>query len=272
MLFFAAAQLPGRAFCDEEGFMAGGRRAFPVLLADPHEPHFSAQAVWPVSQKVWGDVSLGEYVSLYKHALQGPARFLQLLVGGGVFSRFDLLKTTKDLQVSDYTANLPVELRWDRWSSRLVLYHISSHLGDDYILETGQTRTKYAVDSVKGLCGYDVARGWRLYGGYNFVLRHVGTEHERHAVMGGFEYESRLFGRRRELMAYWANDFQSWERSAWNPQFQSQLGLRLRRSETEPQGMAVFMEFGTGARPFGQFHEQHETRWGLGLRFFFEGR
>ena len=56
------------------------------------------------------------------------------------WSRFDLVSTQKDLQVSDYNASMPLDLKKTAAGiDRGILpYHLRSHLGDDYIKRTGR--------------------------------------------------------------------------------------------------------------------------------------
>jgi len=258
----------GAAQAPEFGLFAQGPRAFPSLIADPREPQLSLRAAVPTSREVQGEVALGELFSVYKWSLGSEDRFIQWLAGGGVFSRFDLLKSTKDLQVSDYTANMPVDVRLNRrWSGRVMPFHISSHLGDDFIVETGRLPRKYSVDSVKTLLALEPDPQWRLYGGYQYVIRSVNENFGRHAVQSGIEWKSAWRGSLPRWQTFAAQDLQSWQRVGWNIQYHAQVGIRLKRTEHASQAMNYYLEFATGRRPFGQFYKEKETLWALGFRF-----
>jgi len=252
---------------DEYGLMARGERAFPPLVADPRELQIALKAVSPINHEIQGEVALGEYFSLYKWRVN-DSMFLQWLAGGGVFSRFNLLKPTKDLKVSDYSANMPVELRVNRqWSFRVMPFHVSSHLGDDFIAETGRMPRKYSVDSLKVLGAYEPTPRWRFYSGYQFIIRSVTENLGRSVLQAGTEWNSAWWGPGPRWQAFAAQDFQTWERIGWNPQYHVQAGIRLKREPTSPQSISWFVEFGAGRRPYGQFYKEKETRWSTGLRF-----
>lgn len=248
------------------GFLPGAHDLFPSLMADPRELQFAARAVLPVDHKLLGEAAMGDYLGLYRWALPFPGQYLQVSVGGGAFGLFDLASTTNDMQVVDFYANLPVDWRKGKWSVRFMPYHTSSHLGDDYLKATDQTTVKHSWDNLLGLVAYEPWNRLRLYGGYTYVMRTLPEGLQRNALQAGFEWHSAWWAHGR-LRGYWANDFQSWQRTQWNPQYNSQWGIKLNRSAGDPRGISVFVEFGTGHQPQGQFYLNKETHWVLGLKF-----
>lgn len=246
-------------------FFPRSHEMFAPLLADPRQVQLALRLVLPVSRKSLGEVAIGHEWGLYQVALPWPDAFLQVSAGGGIFARFDLVADTKDLQVNDFYATLPVDIRVRKWSTRILPYHISSHLGDDYVKNTGILPEKHSVDNVKWLVSYDVSEFWRLYGGYNYIIRTLHVDLGRSAFQTGIEWKSRWWAQHTQL--YWATDFESWQRIAWNPLFNSQLGIRLRQDPQDRQGLAVFIEYAAGHQPHGQFFQSQETHWVFGLRF-----
>jgi hypothetical protein len=251
----------------EYGLLAREPRAFPALEADPREVQLELRAMWPVGQSVQGEVILGEYLSLYKWRLPWQDAYIQWMAGGAVFSRFNLVEDTKDLKVSDYSANMPVDLRAGRWAMRLMPFHVSSHLGDDFIAATGRLPRKYSVDSIKMLASFEPTPAWRIYGGYQYIMRVVHEGYGRNVLQGGLEWHSPWGYRRERLQLYAAGDFQAWERTGWNPMLNIQSGLRVRRDAESRRSMSIFLEFGSGSRQHGQFYQEKETHWGAGLKF-----
>ncbi len=51
----------------------------------------------------------------------------------GVF-QFDLSAPSSDLINTDYVVGVPLSWRSGGWSTRVRLYHQSSHLGDEFLL------------------------------------------------------------------------------------------------------------------------------------------
>lgn len=262
--WLGAAHADGDAYADSYGFLDMRHHAFRSLEADPRELQLSLRDILPVSHKVFGEVAAGTYFSLFTAKLAPDAMF-QWSMGGGIWSRFDLISTQKDLQVSDYNASLPLDFKYGRWASRILPYHLSSHLGDDYIKRTGILGSKYSFDALKLLQAFEPTHNWRLYAGYQYTIRWEHTELGRSMLQSGLEWTSNPWADRR-IETYWANDLQNWERVGWNPIFHTQLGLHFRRDVEAPQKFSFYVEFAAGHREQGQFYADKETHWGLGLK------
>ena len=252
---------------ENDGFLPSGPPVFRPLQADPRELQYALRFVSPVSRKLLGEAAIGQYIGLFQGACSDDTCF-RVDAGGGVFGRFDLADTSNDMETIDWYASIPLDWRHGKWSGRFMLYHTSAHLGDDYLKTHGGEVQKHSWDNLRWLAAYEPCDHLRLYGGYTYTFRTLPQDIGRHSLQGGIEASSRWFSHRHAQL-YWANDFQSWERSAWNPEFTSQAGVRLARSPDLGRSMSVFTEFETGTQPQGQFYLQKETRWNIGIRFDF---
>ena len=132
-----------------DGLFANAKEVFRPLLADPRELQMALRQTTPVSHTNLGDIAVGDYFGLYRWALPWKDSYVQWSVGAGVFARFDLVAVEKTSEVIDYYVTMPVDVRIGKWSTRLMPYHVSSHLGDDYIKQTGILPDKYSFDSYK---------------------------------------------------------------------------------------------------------------------------
>ncbi len=84
---------------------------------------------------------------------------------GGVFSQYNLDTPSDDLINADYLVGPMLTLRRGRVSARLRLYHQSSHLGDEFILnKPGVDRINLSFEPFDGLVAL-TGRWWRLYVG-----------------------------------------------------------------------------------------------------------
>jgi len=251
---------------EHTGLFANAKEVFRPLLADPREIQLALRMVTPVGHKNLGEIAVGDYFGLYRWALPWKDSFLQWSVAGGVFSRFDLVALEKDNQVLDYSANMPVDLRIGKYSLRLMPFHISSHLGDDYIKRTGILPQKYTFDSFKTLLAVEPCHALRIYGGYNYIIRNESVARGRISVQGGAEWTSGWWAHGHAQL-FWANDVQSWERNDWNPSLNSQVGVRIANHPGDAQALSFFTEYGAGHQAFGQLYQQKESHWVLGVRF-----
>jgi len=82
----------------------------------------------------------------------------------------------------------------------------------------------------------------------------------------GFEITSHIFGNNHS-QAYWANDLQMWQRTQYEPMFNSQIGIKRGGDLKNGRGISYFLEFTTGPEYYGQFFKREEARIGLGAKF-----
>ena len=111
---------------------------FAPLHADPRWPHFS-MAYRIISKGVGPDktgaANFGETFALYRDAAPLDGQW-EITIQAGVFSTFNMNTSSRDLVNADYTAGLLTSYRTGPFSGFLRLHHQSSHLGDEFILNT----------------------------------------------------------------------------------------------------------------------------------------
>lgn len=262
---FAAGAKAGGGTAFNTGLSPHADGLFFPLRADPRELHFALRTAKPKEGKLAAEVAIGHYYGIYRWALPGDVGYAQVNVGGGIFTRFNFQNDT-DLQVIDFHANIPVDIRVKKWSGRCLWHHVSSHLGDDYIRATGQNSKRNSWNSVRSILSYDASASLRLYGGYTNHFLVLPQEHKRHAFQTGIEVFSKLFSGGHSQI-YWANDLQCWERTRYKPMFNSQIGIKRGREPKTGRGLSYFLEFTTGPQYHGQFFQREETRVGVGAKF-----
>jgi hypothetical protein len=265
VLFFPAA-----------GWSAEGWTAFPrsgevfqELLADPRQVQLAAQ-YYRQSGMDLGDVALGHSWGLARWQSAGAQPWtVQYDVEGMAYSRFRLTSGSNDFETVDFFANLPVEIRRGPVSGKFMIFHESSHLGDDYIRSTGDLGTPYSIDGLRGLLDYTSLPGLRLYAGA-FYLLHTLPAPQRTGAQGGFEIAGPVRKSARKLphRFYLAEDVQSRGSTAWNLDSETVVGMRLGIKDFD-RSMRFFLGYFTGHSPFGQFYEQREDHFFIGLAFDF---
>jgi len=242
---------------------------FMPLQADPTELQFAFQFGFPVSQNSIARVNLGDYLGVYRWAL-GDVGALQLNVGGAVNSRFDATPS-HNLQVIDYYGNVPLDLKIGPFSARSMFYHDSSHLGDDYLRVRGIEDENNSWNALREIMSLQVAKALRLYGGYTWAVNTKPDWSGRQAIQGGMEiyFNTSEHG---FWHPYWANDVQAWQRSNWDATWVSQLGFKTGDQFSYGRGISYFIQFQSGPRYEGQFYQNKETIWGVGLKFALSDR
>jgi len=235
---------------------------FRPLQADPREPRFALGLQYYElgnDDFVVGEVTAGETVSLVEGPL-GEGTW-QIGVQGGVFSIFDQERESNDLLNVDYLVALPVSYRRNEWSARGRIYHISSHLGDELILNQNvRERLDISYEAVDLLVSRDFER-LRLYGGGGYIIRT--TEGiDRSMLQGGTEWlkPRAIWGLDLALGA----DLKAWDAQDWTLNQSYQAALILTRNQQEIRFLA---EYYRGDSFNGQFLFDELEYIGLGVRF-----
>ncbi len=118
-------------------------------LAGGKEPRFASHWIHERDQGWLWDVTLGGRLGILRYgtgdALQPEG--WQVDVEGAAFSRMDL-EQGRDLVASDFRFGVPLTVRRGRWEGKFSYYHLSSHLGDEFIQRTGSARLNFVRDSL----------------------------------------------------------------------------------------------------------------------------
>lgn len=105
-------------------------------LAGYKESRFAS--VWNY-QRDWGglwDIALGARAGVLRYGTTDPIwpEGFQLDIEGAAFPRLDL-DEERDLVACDYRFGVPLTYREGRWEYKFGYYHLSSHLGDEYMIK-----------------------------------------------------------------------------------------------------------------------------------------
>ena len=169
----------------------------------------------------------------------------------------------------DFFANLPVAARRGPFSARLMLFHESSHLGDDYIRRTLKTGFRYSIDGMRTQAAYEPFLWLKVYGGATYLL-HTLPSPARRAFQWGFELTSPDLNVSPKLPTslFLAQDFQSHENVQWNVNSRTVAGVRV-GSKDVPRYATVQIGYFEGHSPYGQFFHQPEHYLDLGISLHF---
>src|SRR5256885_6654196 len=224
----AAAQAPGPP--------AASGAVFQPLLADPKEPQFLAAYVWERSPRLaprLGSVGFGQTIGV------ANGRTWQVAIAAAVFSQFNLARPTADLMNTDYRIGLPVTYRRAGLTTRVQLYHQSSHLGDEYMVHANAQRVDLTFEAAELLVSQQLA-AWRLYGGREDVVTHSPADLKPAVLHAGVEYRQRgrlvRFGRLASGRVGAALDAKSFQDRRWDVGWSAITGLELGDSPARGEG------------------------------------
>lgn len=114
---------------------------------------------------IW-DIALGGRVGLFRYGNLDNAMpdGWQLDLEGAAFPRLDL-EEERDLIAVDFRAGVPLTFGAGPHRSKFAYYHLSSHLGDEFLLKNPTvTRYNYSRDVLVLGQSYYLNPDWRIYG------------------------------------------------------------------------------------------------------------
>lgn len=257
----ALAQAPGEAEPLPRGDL------FQPLLADPKQPQFFAAYLWVTSARLTGQVSsvgLGENIGL----IRGRRGRWQVSVAAGVFSQFNMRTASNDLINTDFVIGVPFTWRRGPLAARVRLYHQSSHLGDEFILNTQPERVNLSFEAVEALVARDLG-AFRVYAGGEYLVRHEPAALEAGLlhVGGELHHPTPLFtlGRLGRARIVAALDVKASEQRNWRAGWSGRAGLEFGR--TGGRRWSAQLHAYDGPAPYGQFYDEDVQSIGIGLHF-----
>ncbi len=147
---------------------------FQPFIADPRQVTYSAG--WRFNDQVLNrnviDISFGDTFPIYQWWDVWPGHgTMRIDLEGGLWAVFAPLKETAPLINSDYYVGLVVTYALGPWSFRGRVYHISSHIGDEYLIMHQEfCRKNPSAESVDIFASYYITEDIRLYAGPGYVL------------------------------------------------------------------------------------------------------
>lgn len=126
-------------------------------LAGGKESRLASQWVYERDQGWFWDLTAGGRVGLIRYGTRDtdwPEGF-QLDVEGAAFPRLTL-DSQRDLVSADFRFGIPLTYRAGPWETKFAYYHLSSHLGDEFMLKhPAISRINYSRDALV------LGMGWR---------------------------------------------------------------------------------------------------------------
>jgi len=236
-------------------------------LAGPKEPRMGGTIEWIKGDTTIMEGILGARVALLRIGTKDPVRpsGLELGVEGAAMVRLDLQEEI-DLRSTDYRAGVPIAWgnEWRQW--KLAYYHLSSHLGDEFLLKNPDFPLFFQARDVLVL-GYShyLTDRLRLYGEVGWAFRakasepwefqfgveraprtRTGLQGEPFFAVNGHLRQELDFGGGLNAQAGWA----------W-------------RSDVGPHLLRLGIQYYNGASTQYAFLPYHEQRIGIGLWYDF---
>ncbi|HTO06386.1 MAG TPA: DUF1207 domain-containing protein [Myxococcota bacterium] len=248
------------------------RSLFDPLIADVRWPRFSAEYQAYHKDPLLGNVgsaNFGGTLPILQGPLPAEGRW-DVGFQAAVFSIFDLDSQSHDLVNADYFFGLPISARWGWFSAMLRVYHQSSHLGDEFLLDHGDVqRINLSYEALDFFPSVDLWDWGRLYLGGGYLFDRDPSQLKRKYVQAGVELKSPLafFGWLRPVAAA---DFKRNEEQDWATDYSVRAGFQFENEKVfKSRRLLLLGEYYKGFSPNGQFFDRRIEFFGVGVHFFF---
>ncbi|AAF38125.1 conserved hypothetical protein [Chlamydia pneumoniae LPCoLN] len=263
-------------FCGKEGvWLPQNTILFSPLIADPRQVTNSAGIRFNekvVGNRVGATIFGGDFILL---RLFDVSRFhvdCDFGIQGGVFSVFDLDHPESCMVNSDFFVAGLWSGAIDKWSFRFRLWHLSSHLGDEFILtHPNFPRFNLSDEGVDLFISFRYTPQIRLYGGCGYIVSRDLTFPERpfYCEWGA---ELRPFGLREgnlHAQPIFAMHFRCWEEQKFGLDQSYILGMEWAKFQEIGRKIRAVLEYHQGFSKEGQFIREPCNYYGFRLTYGF---
>ena len=218
-----------------------------------------------------GSVGFGDSFGLVRWPGWGEADAWQLSISGAVLAQFNM-DASSDLINADYIIGFPLSYRNGSWSARARLFHQSSHLGDEFLLQPQKpelkvTRINLSFETIELLGAWEW-EGLQFTAGPSYILR-TDSDLKRYSVQAGIDYQSRKPVFKPAMRLFASVLYHAWEETDWNPDINVKAGVNIRSPYAEKRAIQIFGEYYHGNLPFGQFYKLRAEYYGAGINVSF---
>jgi Protein of unknown function (DUF1207)/BON domain len=249
---------------------------FSAPLADQKQPRFhTTYQRWRTENGIFdiASVGFGEDFGLLRRPGGREGDGWQVGISGAVFAIFNLDTGSKDLLNADYIVGFPISYRSGEWSARLRIFHQSSHVGDEFLLQPLDQqplpqvqRINLSYEAIELLASLE-QRGFRVYGGGTRIFA-SDTSLGRQRLQVGVDYRGNpLDWRTARLVA--GLDLEAWDETHWDRDYSAKAGLMFRSPYGEARSTQILLEYYNGHAPHGQFFHLNVEYFGLGIAYVF---
>jgi hypothetical protein len=246
---------------------------FQPLIADPKWPRFTLAYQYYLKDGAIRRAfapNFGASFPLYKIVSKVTNNEWEVGVQGGLFGLMDIGTKPSSLVNADYYISVPVTYSAGSWSGLIRVYHLSSHLGDEFMLTPEGKKTErinLSYEGVDFLLSYNF-NNLRLYGGGGYLINRDPSYIKPLKLQGGMEYYAPytfMNGRLRPVMGI---DIKAEEYSSWYPGISCKAGVQLENSILISNKVQLMLEYYAGKSIHGQFYNDKVKYISLGLQAF----
>jgi hypothetical protein len=243
---------------------------FRPFIADPRQVTYSVGWRWndQVLEKNVIPVSFGDIFPIFRWCdIWYPRGDLEFGIEGAVWAVFDPLHESSPLIDADYYVGFPISYSFGTWAFRLRGYHISTHIGDEFLLNHPHfDRRNPSIEAFDFYVSNQFTRDIRLYGGIGWLACQddsfrVGEFYFEAGVelrlmeLGYRDYCNRLYG-----VPFFAMDFYYQSHFKHHINSTYAIGYEWGKVSGLRRRFRIFLEYHDGYSVEGQF-SKHPTNY-----------
>lgn len=234
---------------------------FQPLIADPRQVMNAASLRFNdnVIGKHVGAVSFGgDFIFIRLKDMLCWRGDMDLGIQAGIFSVFNLDHVDACMVNTDFFASALITYAFDRWSLRFRLWHLSSHLGDEFLLANpGFERCNLSDEGVDLFTSYQLGYAVRIYAGIGYIFSRDHSFPEQPLYFEGGS-EIRVFGgkdcfNKLYVQPFLAMHFRTWEEHDFDIDQTYALGVEWSKIQGVGRKFRIFVEYHSGFSKEGQF-------------------
>lgn len=175
---------------------------------------------------------------------------------------------------TDFYVGFPFVYAVNKWAWRFRVYHISSHLGDEFLINhPGFDRKNPSFEAIDTFFSYQAWGFLRLYGGPGFIMHSANSfPMKRFYVEYGFEatflgskiYYHNLYG-----TFFVATYFRNWQLNDMKYDGTYLFGYEWSKLQGVGRKIRIFGEYHNGFSPEGQFMNRRANYWSIKVAYGF---
>lgn len=246
---------------------------FPTQIANPRQPTFSGgvRIGDSLEGKFKAPVALGAQFPLYRwfNIYHGD---LQAEIECCAFSLFNLFTKSNCMINADYYVGIPLTYAKDDWRLRARIYHISSHIGDEYLLKHRHfSRKNKSFEAIDFSGAYYINPDFYLFGTAGSYINSDKEMPQKHLY---FEYGLEARGKpvfydqlfRKPFLSLFLRNSQE---NSYKTGVGIALGYEWGKIQTISRCFRTYIELHHGSLPDGQFSKKHNDYAALKIAYGF---
>ncbi|MGI6402357.1 MAG: DUF1207 domain-containing protein [Thermoguttaceae bacterium] len=242
---------------------------YPSYLAGRKESRLQSIITYEDGYGTLWDITLGGRAPIFRYGttdIVQPEGW-QLEIEGAALLRLDW-ERHRNLAATDYRAGVPLIYGTRRWQFKTGYYHVSSHLGDNYLMDDFRPRKHYSRDSIMFGLAFKPTDDVRLYAEVDYAF-HSGHTTEEWEFQFGAEYTPQFtpMASNWAFRPFLASHGHLYEERDFGGYWATQAGLQWRSPTNSLLRLGV--EYFMGGDDLYQFHTHYQRKIGGGIWYDF---